>query len=386
MKYILITLLFISISACSITPTKNPPSPSIVVYKLNTDAIVGTTHAGQKIKIGGFSSLQFVKSENSKLHFFSITDRGPNAHLFNELAGVGINARPFLLPEYSPLLLSISTSSDKKTFIVDSQSHFKLDAKNSMTGLPHKNFNVDETELAIDIYGKALKFDNNGIDSEGFCTIGKNYLVSEEYGPDLFMFNSKKQLIKKWTPGVGLPAVYAKRLVNRGLEGLACSNKYAYLMLQSPLKSDLAEDKNYIRIAKFDPKKGKTIKEYFYPVNSIEADKVGDIALINETKILVIEQNGKLGSKEGVRKIYRIDLSKANSNGQLQKELVVDLNALGFDYVEKIEGIAVIDSRTIAIITDNDFALNGQVDLKTGLIDFGEKPNYLAVIHLVKDL
>jgi hypothetical protein len=386
MKFTLTTLLLMSLSACSNTPIYNQPSATIEVYKLESEDIVGTTLAGQKIKIGGFSSLQFVKSEKSKLHFFTITDRGPNAHEFKELAGIGRNARPFLLPDYSPLLVTLSTSTDKKAFTVDSQNPFILNAKKSMTGLPHKNANIDEAELAIDIYGKALKFDNNGIDSEGFCKIGKNYLVSEEYGPDLFMFNAKMQLIKKWTPDSGLPKVFAKRKMNRGLEGLACSDKYAYIMLQSPLKSGLDEDKNNIRVAKFDPKKGKTIREYFYPVNSKEADKVGDISLISEDQLLVIEQNGKLGSKEGVRKIYRIDLSRANSKGQLQKELVVDLNTLGFDYVEKIEGIAYIDSRTIAIITDNDFALSGQVDLKTGLINFQEKPSYLAIIHLINDM
>ncbi|MBY0555369.1 esterase-like activity of phytase family protein [bacterium] len=371
--------------SCSHKSKSNIDSSKIEIYTLKTDMLVGTTKAGQKIPLGGFSALQFKKAEGGQYSFYTITDRGPNALEFKELAGVGRNVRPFLIPDYSPLLVEISTT-DNKTFIADHSTHFKIKKNYKLTGLPHQNDHPTEAELAIDIYGNKLQLDNNGADSEGFCKFNNNYLVSEEYGPDLFMFNSKMMLVKKWTPGMGLPADFAKRKMNRGLESLACSQKFAYLMLQSPLVSDDLKDKNYIRIAKFDPLKRKTLKEFFYPVKSKEADKIGDISLIAEDKLIVIEQNGKLGSKEGVRKVYKVDLTKANAEGQVQKELVVDLNTLGFDFVEKIEGIAFIDSKTIAVITDNDFALDGMIDLKTGLIKFQKKDSYLAIIHLDQEL
>lgn len=381
-----LTLLIGLLSCSQISKKTHIDSSKIEIYELNTELIVGTTKAGQKIPLGGLSALQLIKNENSKYSFYTITDRGPNAEVIKELEGVGRNVRPFLLPDYSPLLIEISTSDDKKSFGVKRTYSFNISKNHSLTGLPHKNLNLDETELPIDIYGQKLSYDPNGADSEGFCKFNNNYLISEEYGPHLFMFNSKMMLIKKWTPGVGLPADFAKRKMNRGLEGLACSKKFAYLMLQSPLKTGDSKDINQIRIAKFDPVKGKTIKQYFYPVNAKEADKVGDISLINEDKLLVLEQNGKLGSKEGVRRIYKVDLSKANPAGQLQKELIVDLNSLGFDFVEKIEGLAYIDSKTLAIITDNDFALQGEIDLKTGQFKFREQASYLAIIHLDQEI
>lgn len=379
----LVPFISIGFMSCTHKTEKSRSDNSkIEIYELNTDFVIGTTKAGQKVPLGGLSALQFKKFEGSKYYFYTITDRGPNAEIIENLEGVGRNARPFLLPEYSPLLIEISTSGDKASFKVEKHVSFNIKKNLPLTGLPHKSNNPEEAELPVDIYGTKLSYDSNGADSEGFCTFNNNYLVSEEYGPDLFMFDSKMMLLKKWTPGVGLPADFAKRKMNRGLEALACSQKFAYLMLQSPLKTGESKDKNYIRIAKFSPVKGKTVQEYFYPVNSKQADKIGDISLISEDKLLVLEQNGILGSKDGVRKIYKIDLTKANSDGQLQKELVVDLNTLGFDFVEKIEGLAYIDSKTLAVVTDNDFALDGPQDEKSGIYKFQKKPSYLAIIHL----
>jgi hypothetical protein len=46
---------------------------------------------------------------------------------------------------------------------------------------------------------------------------------------------------------------------------------------------------------------------------------------------------------------------------------VVDLGAIGYDTVDKPEGLALIDENTLAVINDNDFGTGGVFDPATGL-------------------
>jgi hypothetical protein len=360
----------------------------IQILRLENPPLLGQTKAGQDIQLGGFSALHFVKKENHKIHLMSITDRGPNAEEIGLKEGGKI--RPFLLPDFSPQLIEFTADTLTEAFTVQVYRPFLNSDGKGLTGFPppEKSVSKDKKiETPSDIYGKILKDVKAGIDPEGFCVFKNTYLVSEEYGPDLLQFNLDLKLINRWSPGKGLPADFALRKTNRGLEGLACDQNYAYLFLQSPLKkTEKNLDQEHVRLAQFNPLTGKTEKEFYYPVISKEADKIGDLTIVRENIFLVIEQNGKIGP-EGYRKIFRIDISKTDSQNRLSKELVVDLNTLKFDFPEKIEGITVIDPQTIAIVIDNDFGLAGPIDLKTGSVTFSADPHtYLGIIHLDKPL
>ena len=155
-------------------------------------------------------------------------------------------------------------------------------------------------------------------------------------------FDEKLKLINRWGPSTGLPKELALRTVNRGLEALSSDGEFVYSMMQSPLKNpqqqaESAKDKDHIRLVQFSPTENKFIKQFFYPVNPDVADKIGDMAWIKNKSFLVLEQNGILNSEKGVQQIYRIHLDQADSKGQLAKELIVDLNALGLNFAEKIE-------------------------------------------------
>lgn len=375
---LIVCFIFLS---CKHISEKAEPQNSIQVYTLNSALVVGKTKSGQDLTIGGFSALNFEKSENGKLYFWTITDRGPNG--IEQKDG----ARPFLLPQFSPLVVKLSLDPKQNNFEVESFRNIKNKEGLALTGLPPVETSDKKMESAIDILGFKLEPDNSGVDSEGLCRMQDSFFVSEEYGPDLLQFDGDLKLVHRWFPEYGLPADFNKRKLNRGLEGLACSDHYAYLMLQSPLKTKAKSDKDKIRLTKFDPKKSQVVNTYYYPIDSNVADKIGDLALIKDEQFLVIEQNGKLGSKEGFRKIYKIDLSKKDKKNILTKELIIDLNEVGFDYVEKIEGIAVVDANTIALITDNDFGIDGNIDLKSGRVAFKEDTKtYLGLVHLLKPL
>lgn len=54
-----------------------------------------------------------------------------------------------------------------------------------------------------------------------------------------------------------------------------------------------------------------------------------------------------------IKKIYRIKIKPGEK--QVEKNLVLDLLEEGYGFVEKAEGIALMDSRIIAVLSDNDF-------------------------------
>lgn len=374
--------------SCASTKEKATPEalkPSVQLLRLDNAPVLGKTKSGQEIKLGGFSGLYFVKKENDQYHFLSLTDRGPNAEEI-ELSKKN-KIRPFLLPDFSPQLIELHTDLASNQIIIDSHRAFLDDKGKGLTGFPPVASSLDKEkkiETPSDIYGKVLKNVKAGVDPEGFCVFKNTYMISEEYGPDVLQFErSSLKQIQRFSPGKGLPAEYALRKTNRGIEGLTCDESYAYLFLQSPLKKTEKEiDQNHIRLAQLNPVTAKTEKEYFYPVNPKEADKIGDLTLVREGVFLVIEQNGKIG-RDGYRKVFKIDISKADSENRLTKELVVDLNDVKFDFAEKIEGIAVIDSKTFAIVMDNDFGLEGHLDVKTGNVTFTADPHtYLGIVTL----
>ncbi len=136
----------------------------------------------------------------------------------------------------------------------------------------------------------------------------------------------------------------------------------------------------------FDPASGKTAM-YGYPIDitryqKAKDAKIGDIVAVDNQHILLIEQGGDK-DKQMMNKIYLVDLSQASDltsfDGQgkalefadaselakrgvklAQKREVADLRKLGWQQ-EKVEGLALIDNRTLAVINDNDFGLQAKL-------------------------
>jgi 3-phytase len=356
---------------------------SAEIAAFNEVPIVGFTEAGDGVRLGGFSALQFVKKEDKLLFFKTITDRGANAgEVEVNISGKKATVRPFLVPEFAPSVVDFSYDVGTKKLVIVNRVPLKSDETDEFTGIPPKAATKAlAMEIPVDSDFKPIDYDENGADTEGFCMTADHRFVADEYGPSLMMFNNQMILEKEWVPGNGLPLEVQKRKVNHGFEGLACDDQFAYVMLQTPLKNEES-----IRLLKFDWHTEKTVGEYFYPVNKKEADKIGDIALLSPQKFLAIEQNGKAGP-EGVRRIYLFDLQNAGPDGLLKKEFLVDLNPLGLQSFEKIEGITVVDSHTIALVVDNDFGLTGEFNKLEQKFENKKDPrSYFILVHLSKEL
>jgi hypothetical protein len=190
-------------------------------------------------------------------------------------------------------------------------------------------------------------------------------------------------------------------------------------MLQSPLLNPdkkTGEESRNIRIAVFDTTNGddpKLVGIYIYQterasdVGAPTQDdlKIGDIAGLSRTSILVGERDSIDGGAH--KKVYVVDISGATDvsakddvNGRtveaasdadlkkanvtlVKKTMAVDLAKLGFS-PDKFEGLAMIDSTTIAVVNDNDFGVSA-IDTKGNVVRSGAMPR-LVVIRVPQPL
>lgn len=303
-----------------------------------------------------------------ELIFWTHSDRGPNADSFQD-KNTGQIHRPFVEPGYQPRWIKFSYN--PKTNQIHYKEEIRLTLANgkAITGLPNqpakKNRTGDETPVTLK--NIKLAFDPMGIDPEGLCKQGDHFWMVEEYGPSLLKFDLKGRLIKRYVPKgyLGkqnetlrevLPVALMRRKLNRGFEGVACSGDKLYAGLQSPL----AEDGNKTIIVEFDPEKEVVSKVLYYPMDKV-ADKIGDMVFKGD-RLLILEQNSEVGP-ESFHKVFEVDVR--NSEKLLRKTLLIDLVKIGYDFADKVEGLAITESDTLFFVNDNDFGLAGPIDEKT---------------------
>ncbi|KTD58893.1 esterase-like activity of phytase family protein [Legionella shakespearei] len=316
MKFLFILLLLVS---CSPLPKEQPKATFI--------------------ELPGFmanSGLVLESNNGNDFIFWTLTDRGPNGTDF--LSSKKEIMRPFLDPAFHPYWVQFSVN--LKTKAVNVLNKISI----NVTGLP----NQKGDEIPVDVKGTVLQFDPNGMDPESMCRTSTAVWIGEEYSPSIAKFSVEGKLLKRYTPGIALPKILAKRQLNRGFEGLACYSDKIYAMLQSPL----SEEKNLIRLVEFDPATEKVTREFFYPLDSLDADKIGDLSVTKDGTFYVIEQNSLIGP-DSFHKIFSFKLGNVPL---LKKKLELDLTKAGFDFADKLEGLVVTDDYFF-VVNDNDFSL-----------------------------
>ena len=344
-------LLIFVLSLCACTPE----GPG---YKLNLYTL-------EEVE-GGLSGLAIDSSSaEDVLVLWSHTDRGPNA---SEIMDKEVMKRPFLKPLQHPYWIKFSINTKTKEVKILEKIDLPL------SGLP----NVEGDELPLDQFGNIIPRDFNGIDPEGICIMNDTVWMSEEYRPSILKFDFNGKFLKRFVPKNSfsdeelaqnplkdsisqvLPEKYRERRLNRGFEGIACGAGKVYSILQSPINGDA---KNTVRLLEFDTKAEKVTREFFYQFSE-KAEKIGDLYLQGED-FYAIEQNSETGPKS-IHKIFRFRLENADSQGGLKTELVLDLVKEGYDFADKVEGLAVLGNGHIVIINDNDFGLTGDWNAKSG--------------------
>jgi hypothetical protein len=209
-----------------------------------------------------------------------------------------------------------------------------------------------------------------------------------------------------------LPAIAARRRLNRGFEAIALSpdERWLHLAFQSPLShpnDDAHARARHVRLWRLDAETGAVAAEWLYPLDAPESFrcdgkageversdvKVSEIVTVGVDRLLVLERVSL------TTKLYLVDLDEAaaldpayldeatrptveelSADGAadlpvLAKRLVLssdDLPGLGAD----LEGVALLSGRSLLIVNDNDFGIEGvptrfwRVDLPRDLADY----------------
>ena len=403
------------------------------VATLNTTEItdlplLGVTAAGQEILLGGFSGLFYEGMDDSGRHIFvTHPDRGPNPRS-QDVDGDGANERPFALPNFQPVIVRLALDAATGNVEILEQIGLARPDGTPLTGLPNLAGAAGlayADEEPVDLLGNPLELDLLGADLEGIVRAEDGtYWLVDEYRPAIYHFGSDGVLIARYVPegsnseeagvAVGeeaLPAIYAQRRANRGFEAVARRDGILYAFIQSTLDNpDDAEDRaskaaNLVRILAFDTSAGQTVGEYFYRLDGGDVELIADAVAAPDGSLLVMERDEDAGAA-AEKRIYRIDIDAATNflgydlplGVELQsdaglaklgitpaaKTLVVDLGAIGYDQVDKPEGLALIDENTLAVINDNDFGVGGAFDPATGLIEENPQPTpvVLGIVRL----
>lgn len=398
--------------------------------------------SGQDLKLGGFSGLHFegVDGITGELKFIANTDRGPNGEPSNSIPAIPGNERPFALPNFQPELVRFNLNQTTGQITITSRIKLTKADGSPLTGLPNLQAGAQGTaytdEVGVDLFGTQLTNDPFGADLEGIVVAPDgSFWLPDEYRPAIYHFDSTGKLLDRFVPAgtaasVGaaagtygtetLPAVYDQfRRANRGFEAIAMQGTKVYAFIQTnldnPTGSAAIRNNGVIRILEIESTTGAVTGEFVYVMRDTTAggtaktDKIGDAVSLGNGKFLVVERDDRTGADSN-KLIYEINLTGAtnvfgtaiatattgttleslnavglvsNSIRPVDKRLVVNAAAIGYTGISKLEGLAVVDADTIAVLNDNDFAMAGPIagdgsapinpspePIRLGIIDF----------------
>lgn len=387
----------------------------------------------------GFGSGAFHYPADPANQFYAVTDRGPNIKCkdsakllgITDFCGSGQGAHKiFPMPEYAPMISKFEIGNDGIKVI--KQIPLRNSAGEKITGLSN-DLKVTNTEKSYANTGEQRAFDNEGLDTEALIKLSDgSFWLADEYGPSLIHVAADGTILERVVPAgmerdladAGypvsgkLPAVYAKRKLNRGMESVAVSpdERSLYFIMQSPLANPTAaayKSSRNVRLMKFaldNGELGKAQGEWIYQIDTPamfvdlpngrgdlkkgkirkQSDvKISEMVAVDNDDLIILERISK------VTKLYRVQLSSGDSilGTELSRsavavkdsdtkqtlEQIYDPGAVGamplvkalvfnsltdlpkdMTLATKIEGIALLDNKHVALINDNDFGIAGR--------------------------
>jgi hypothetical protein len=275
-----------------------------------------------------------------------------------------------------------------------------------VSGLPIPGGAHVRSEPVFDMNGKPLAPDPGGLDTEGIAALPDGgFWVSDEFGPSLVRLDAEGRVLRRLVPQgfaldaqpvpeACLPAIAARRQINRGLEALAVSNDATslYLAFQSPLAfpdEEAHEKAAHVRLWQLDATSGAMQAQYLYPLDapaSFRRDceageferkdvKISELVCLGGDALLVLER-GSLTTK-----LYLVELDGAEPLGPehldvetrptieelsgagerlpaLSKQLVFSSDDHP-DVGRDLEGVAILSPTVLILVSDNDFGVEG---------------------------
>lgn len=378
----------------------------------------------------GIGSGAFRHPDDPDNVFWTVGDRGPNLTCrdFKQVAQMELpacretkNARIYLAPPYAPSIYRLILT-DAGVFRVTDVITLKDRDGTPLNGLPNP-LRIATSEPALDGHGKPLEPDVHGIDAEAVIRLTDGtFWIADENAPSIAHVSSDGRIITRHVPQgteadyagarydvVGsLPAILAKRQLNRGIESLAVSRdeRFLFFIMQSPLANpDTAafRTSRNVRLFQIERTSMQIVGEYVYvlddpksfrrdPSSNQSDPRISEMTVVGTNHLVVLERT------EATTKLYEVVLGKATNligspwdkistspsleQVDLADAMIVPVSkTLRFDsadfpnVVGKTEGVAVLRDGALILINDDDFGIGGartQVVVVRGL-NFGEQ-------------
>ncbi|WP_313516761.1 esterase-like activity of phytase family protein [Sphingobacterium sp.] len=379
---------------------QDPNKAKVVDYpamaEVETPNVLMTTKDGVKVYNGGFGSAVVADPHDPEV-FYMMTDRGAN------VAGQAKNAIIIGKSDFAPQIGKFRLKEGK--LVLEQVIELKNEKGAKLNGLPNPKGMGSTGEIPYDLNGQQLAASADGIDSEGLVIAADGtFWISDEYGPHILHADITGKTIERINPfGTGfggrkIPAVFANRRANRGMEGLTITpdGKTLVGIMQSPMynpSSAAVSGSVIIRILTFDIASGAT-KQYAYLMDNPSLTGVSEILALSNTTFLTLERDGLYGADPAkpalFKKIFKIDISKATdisdalnaASGKLFKEKTVEelkdqaglasagitpvTKTLAIDLLkdlpevyphDKAEGLTMLKGNILVVSNDDDFGV-----------------------------
>jgi hypothetical protein len=419
--------------------TMRIPTTATIIALLATSALAGpavtvteitipdmplatvTYPGGKSMELNlGIGSAAWRDAKDSAGVIWTITDRGPNFDCegIEEFTGLAVEklcagddkAKNFPLPTFAVTIAKIEIGADNTAKILETIP-LKGKSGKPVSGLPFTSGAL-KLEAAYDLNGAAIKGDPSGLDTETLARLPDgSFIIGEEYGSSLVDVAADGTVIRRHVPAgieaelksadydvVGtLPAIIAKRTLNRGIENVAVSadGTLLYVLMQSPLANpdnDAYKKSAATRLWKIERASGKIIGEYVYMLDEAtsfatdnkkepqkqNAVRLSEMVALSADKLMVIERISK------TTKFYSIDLASGTpldasyddtaTTPSLEQMTAAEIETKGIkplaktlllnsddleNMPKKVEAAAVMSPTEMIILSDSDFGIEG---------------------------
>jgi hypothetical protein len=359
----------------------------------------------------GFGSGLATRPGDPAGHFWALGDRGPNIKIrdairlygLDTLARLGDVVGAKIMPriDVGPALAEFRIVGDAVEFL--QILPLKDVAGRRITGLPNPGTDQLLSEPVFDLAGMTIQPDPDGLDTEGIAALSDgSFWVGDEFGPSLVRVDAAGTIVRRLLPASpalppstgALPALAARRQLNRGFEALTMSGdeRLLYLAFQSPLAHpDEAAHRSaqHVRVWRMDAETGVVEAQFAYPLDppvSFARDraagkfdrsdiKVSELLWLPGEMVLVLERGSE------TTKIYRCSMRVDGlDDAHLELETRPTLEQLSagrepkFPVLTKtllfssddhpevsadLEGMVLLSPSVLLLVNDNDFGVQG---------------------------
>lgn len=345
--------------------------------------------------------------------FYAVSDRGPNIPCdeSGKMLGKEVCSKSeviFPIPGYTPSIYPLLVQAGQVTLRGEPIPLHAANGQN-FSGLPPE---LPKGEKPLNGQLQPLPFSPNGVDTECISALAQGgFWIGEEYGPSLLRVAANVVVLERLVPkGTAayyqgssvpvravLPPLLARRKLNRGFEGMALApdQKLLFVALQSPLANpddDTAKNSRIDRLitlhldaeGNFAGMAGGYAVEFpriedFAPGEKQKDLKLSAMSAVDDHRVLLMLRAGNkvavyLANLDGATRLIGTAWARPDTHPSLEEQN--DLAKVGIQPLAlqllwesddafgkglgKVEGMSLVDGKSLLFISDNDFGITGE--------------------------